>query len=111
MARKAISTFVTALPMPVAPAFAAASGASVGAGSGKYRTAAASIAATIAERSAATARKTTLGRSANADISLVRSRDDARRSNAPVKPLPIAPSINATSMASSRTQASVSNNP
>ena len=38
IARKAISTFVTGLPRPVAAAFSAAAGASVGAGSGRNST-------------------------------------------------------------------------
>ena len=50
LARKAISTFVTGLPRPVAAAFSAAAGASVGAGSGRNSTAAASAAATVARK-------------------------------------------------------------
>ena len=38
IARKASSTAVTGLPTPVAPAFSAAAGASVGAGSGRNST-------------------------------------------------------------------------
>ena len=56
IARKAISTFVTGLPRPVAATFSAAAGASVGAGSGRDSTPAASAAATIAESTAAPTR-------------------------------------------------------
>ena len=61
MARKAINTFVTGLPRPVAAALSAAAGASVGAGSGRNSTLAASAAATVAESTAASSAQVAAG--------------------------------------------------
>jgi hypothetical protein len=111
IARNAINTLVTGLPRPVAAAFAAAAGASVGAGSGRNSTLTASAVATVAESTAASKRRIAPGRSTAAGPSLARRLVAAPSSNAPVKPLPIAASVNATSGAPRRTHTSASNRP
>ena len=91
--------------------WAAACGASVGAGSGSVRTAIASAPATPPATSPASSRSGKPGVSARACASIARSLAEARTSRSPVKPPPIAASVNATSTPCNCTHATVSSRP
>ena len=105
-----MSTLVTGLAIPVAPAFATTAGASVGAGSGSSRIVTASAAAIDADNMAALKRTIRLGPSA-VIASASRSRAAAPNSTTPPRPPPIAASVSATSTASRRTQISATSSP
>ncbi len=111
IARYAIRTAVTGFPRPVAAMFAAACGASVGAGSGNSSTIAASPAATTVQSAAAASRRIAPGFSPAATVSARRKRVLAPSSSPPVTPLPSAASVSATSGAARRTQTSARSRP
>ena len=111
MARWASNTPVTGLPRPVGARFSATNGAKVGAGTGSSSTTAPSPAATAAQRSAIDNRSIGPGRRARSAASKGASRATAPSSRIPVRPLPSAASVMATSGADSRNQTSVINRP